>query len=202
MSALKFYDNVLTDEECDRLIELFESSDEKKAGSIGNQYGSTKDTNVKSSIQIDCNFNVDNEINSIVLPKLRTALRMYRNDFPSINHIEDWTITGGYTFQKFETENDGFKGWHTERTSTFPFCYRMLVWSLYLNDAAGTEFMHYDIVPAKKGRCAIWPSSWEYVHRSEQNRGLKYIMSGWCSYVLDPDLLQELYHLYENLSYR
>lgn len=201
MSALKFYDDVLTNEECDRLIELFESSDEKQIGSIGSRFGSGLNQEVKKSIQIDINFNSDNEINSIVLPKLKTAIDQYRNDFESINRIETWNITGNYTFQKFETEDDGFKGWHTERGSVFPFCYRMLVWSLYLNDAAGTEFMHYGVVPAKKGRCAIWPSSWEYMHRSEKNRGLKYIMSGWCSYVLDPSLVKDLYQLYENLSY-
>ena len=53
----------------------------------------------------------------------------------------------------------------------------------YLNDAkSGTEFMYYPNVKARKGRCVIWPSGWEYTHRGLPNKGIKYIVSGWMAY--------------------
>ena len=35
---------------------------------------------------------------------------------------------------------------------------------------------------SKKGRLVIWPASWTHFHRSEPNKGLKYIISGWYSF--------------------
>ena len=196
MSAIEYYDHALNPEECDRLIELFENSPYKTQGVTGSSYGNHINKDIKSSIQIDCNLSDQSdrsgEINKIIIPKLTSCMNEYSNKYTALSHISKWTLTGDYTFQKFETENDGFKGWHTEHGERFPFCYRMMVWTLYLNDAAGTEFMHYETVPAKKGRCAIWPSSWEYVHRSEANRNTKYILSGWMSYVLPMPLIEGL----------
>ena len=53
----------------------------------------------------------------------------------------------------------------------------------YLNDASGTEFMHFPTVDAIMGRCIIWPSAFTHMHRSAPNKGLKYIMSGWFSFI-------------------
>ena len=52
----------------------------------------------------------------------------------------------------------------------------------YLNDASGTEFMHYPTVRAKIGRCVIWPAGLTHMHKSQINKGLKYIISGWIGY--------------------
>ena len=39
--------------------------------------------------------------------------------------------------------------------------------------------MHYPTVRAKMGRCVIWPAGWTHFHRSQLNKGVKYIVSGW-----------------------
>ena len=53
----------------------------------------------------------------------------------------------------------------------------------YLNDAkSGTEFKHFSTVDAKMGRGIIWPATFTHMHRSESNKGLKYIVSGWMSF--------------------
>ena len=98
-------------------------------------------------------------------------------------HIFPGKFDDAFAFQKYETEEDGFKSWHTEAggsdTST-----RILAWMIYLNNAkSGTEFMHFPTIRAKTGRCIIWPAGFTHVHRSEPNKGLKYVISGWISYI-------------------
>ena len=95
-------------------------------------------------------------------------------------------------FQKFQYYGDGYKMWHTEHIPDEPMNKRVLVWMFYLNNAkSGTQFIHYPTVQAKKGRLIIWPSAFTHTHRSEPNKGLKYIMSGWISYV-NPDSYEKL----------
>ena len=60
---------------------------------------------------------------------------------------------------------------------------RVFVWGFYLNNAPGTEFMFYPNVSGKEGRCVIFPASFNYMHRSCPNKGIKYIVTGWISYV-------------------
>ena len=63
-----------------------------------------------------------------------------------------------------------------------PYSLRVLAWMFYLNDAkSGTEFLNYPKVKAKKGRGIVWPAFWTHVHRSEANKGVKYIVTGWGS---------------------
>ena len=87
------------------------------------------------------------------------------------------------SFKRFDNEEDGFKKWHCEQglgvTST-----RILVWQFYLNNAkSGTEFLYYPTVKSKAGRCVIWPASITHYHRSQPNKGVKYIISGWWSFI-------------------
>ena len=88
-----------------------------------------------------------------------------------------------YTFKKFEGEDAGFKTWHYEHGPNDTMSKRVLVWAFYLNDAPGTDFMFYPNVSGKEGRCVIFPASFNYMHRSCPNKGIKYIVTGWITYV-------------------
>ena len=97
------------------------------------------------------------------------------------DYVGRWHVDDIYTFKKYETKDDGFKIWHTEQTNGKSE--RLLVWMFYLNDAkSGTEFKHFSTVDAKMGRGIIWPATFTHMHRSESNKGLKYIVSGWMSF--------------------
>ena len=120
---------------------------------------------------------------NIFSPYLREGIIKYKKEYPvlDIDTMGSWKCDDVYTFKKYENDDDGFKIWHTEQGPTTPS--RILAWQFYLNNAeSGTEFMHYPTIRAIMGRLIIWPAAWTHFHRSEPNKGLKYIISGWHYY--------------------
>lgn len=181
-SFIEIYDNALTKRECGILISEFENSSHV-LGKSG--YGNTieYDPSIKKSIELkDIRFSDRSVISVIISKSLHTCMDKYTKKFTQLNDVNCWRWDDSYTFKKYETAEDGFKQWHTEHGSGGA-ALRMLVWAFYLNNAkSGTEFRSYPTVKAKEGRCVIWPSSFTHLHRSEPNKGLKYIVSGWVSF--------------------
>ena len=179
---IEIYDNVLTQQECDRLIYLFEKS-KKFPGVVVTDGIRTENFDVKKGSEIEeAKFSKGDSISNLIKPFLFSCIDRYAAKYTGLGHLSSWKYDDVYTFKKFESEDDGFKKWHTEH-GPLSISHRILVWMFYLNDAkSGTEFMHYPTVRAKMGRCIIWPASWSHIHRSAPNKGLKYIISGWISY--------------------
>ena len=186
-SYIGVYDNTLTKDQCSRLIELFELSDHKVSGRIGNQLSEfpVENTKVKKTVEIEgLRFDDDTEISKIIVNNLtETISKYYRKYFDSLSNIDSWVLEYNYNFQKYETEDCGYKDWHTEHGSSSYTLRRVMAWSIYLNDAkSGTEFVNYSTIKAKAGRCVIWPASWTHTHRSQKNKGIKYLTTGWISF--------------------
>ncbi len=110
-------------------------------------------------------------------------LSQYLKEYPDLDdNIASWEVEDDYSFQKYETESDGYKAWHCEAGSA-DTAKRILVWSFYLNNAkSGTEFRHFRTTRAKMGRSVIFPATWTHFHKSEPNKGLKYLITGWIKY--------------------
>jgi hypothetical protein len=172
------YDDALSSIECDKLISFFESSS-KRRGGVWNGNKMQIDNRIKKNIEVNV---AKVSTTPLIAKSLEKCCKKYCEEYFSINNIPKWSLLDDYTFQKLESEDDGYKQWHTEhgpgKTS-----HRILAWMFYLNDASGTEFMHFPTVDAIMGRCVIWPSAFTHMHRSAPNRGLKYIMSGWFSFI-------------------
>ena len=182
-SFIEIYDNALTKEECDILISEFEKSHKIK-GKILKGGNRTVDKKIKDSIELnDTFFSKSTLISSIISTRLDICLEKYKKkyseDIDTLHYIKRFD---NYTFKKFEGKDGGFKTWHCEHVQGDEAPKRVLVWSFYLNDAEGTEFKYYPTVRAKRGRCAIFPASFNYMHRSAPNKGIKYITTGWVSY--------------------
>ena len=179
------YDNALTKKECQILINQFENSP-KREGRSYSDGDLVVNEDQKKCIEVDnSSFSNKSVISRIINARLRECIDDYKKEYPSMdNFIAPWVIDNGYNVQKYETEEDGFKAWHTEAGGA-PTARRVLAWMFYLNDAkSGTEFINYPTVNAKMGRCVIWPASWTHIHRGVvPNKGLKYIVTGWASYV-------------------
>ena len=179
------YDNALTKEECQILINQFENSP-KREGRSYSDGDLVVNEDQKKCIEVeDSGFSNKTIISRIINERLRECIDKYKKEYPSIDEfIARWVIDNAYNFQKYETEEDGFKAWHTEAGGA-PTSNRVLAWMFYLNDAkSGTEFINYPTVNAKMGRCVIWPAGWTHVHKGVvPNKGLKYIVTGWASYV-------------------
>tara|TARA_R100000008_G_C3478911_1_gene112818 strand:+ start:81 stop:629 length:549 start_codon:yes stop_codon:yes gene_type:complete len=178
-SFIGIYDNTLTKQECDLLISQFEKSPQ--------DYG---DVYYEGRYQVrleqkKCKQLKDAQFSnrSIISNVLRTAVENYRSryekEYPPSRRGK---LDDLYAFKKFEAEDDGYKAWHCEASSSGT-AKRVLVWSFYLNDAkSGTEFLYYPTIRARMGRCVIFPAAWTHTHRSAPNKGLKYFVSGWISY--------------------
>ena len=180
-SYIECYDDALTKEECRTLISLFEKG-QKTPGYTYHHGERVVDSDIKKSLELDAlNLYDGSSLSAIVYRALAPCINKYQEKYNNLNNISFWECDSIFTFQKFESEHDGFKSWHTEQGAGTTN--RIAVWHFYLNDAkSGTEFMSYPTVNAKMGRCVIWPAGWTHVHRSAPNKGLKYIVSGWMSY--------------------
>ena len=183
-SFIEVYDNALSSHECNLLIDHFETSPQMD-GMCFLKGQIVKDPKAKKCIEIgDCFFSIENSVSKIIFSPLMKCLKKYKRKYPSIEYAANLGIDDHYNFKKFESKDDGFKVWHTEQGRSDLMSKRVLAWTFYINDAmSGTEFFHYPKVKAKKGRCVIWPAGFTHVHRSEKNKGLKYIISGWVSHM-------------------
>ena len=181
---IEIYDNALTKKECEILVSQFEKLD-KVDGTIVVEDQLVQRPDIKKCRQLEySNFSDKSIISNIVHPQLGKCLHKYFKKYGSLSTVGTWRCDDVYCFQKYESEDDGFKVWHCEHGGDPSTSSRLLAWMFYLNDAkSGTEFMHYSNVRAKRGRCVIWPAFWTHTHRGVvPNRGLKYIVTGWASY--------------------
>ena len=117
----------------------------------------------------------------MISPTLQKYTDKYIEKYIPLKHVKKWGVDDEFTLKKFEGEDDGFKVWHMEHSIHNP--YRILVWMFYLNDAqSGTEFFHHPNIESKKGRLVIWPAGWTHFHKSELNKGTKYIIMSYLHY--------------------
>jgi len=177
------YDNALSKKECEIIINQFEKS-EQGPGKIWRD-GIIQEVPAykKCKTLNDTNFDDRSIITNIVGNQLAKFIKRYDQEQPQLRKLCRWGLYQGYSIQKYETEDDGYKDWHAEAGSSGPPSNRILVWMFYLNNAkSGTEFMNYPTVRAKRGRCVIWPAGWTHVHRGAPNKGLKYIVTGWITF--------------------
>lgn len=184
MNFIEIYDECLSEEICLKLIQEFENSKHiegslySEDGSIEVNYSKKKDTEL-----FDCRFSNNNTTSKSIWNPLCDCIQKYADQYASLEYVNVARIDDRYNFQKYSTEEDGYKVWHTEHGSSGSST-RVLAWMIYLNDAiSGTEFMHFPTIKPKTGRCVIWPAGFTHVHRSEPNVGLKYLVTGWVSFV-------------------
>ena len=184
-SFIEVYDNEISLDDCQRLISLFEKYPNKGRGKVVYNGRNEQIDEIKKCIEIpDRYFSKGDVISNIIASYLKKIINEYMQKYSELNsdYVGRWHVDDIYTFKKYETKDDGFKIWHTEQTMGSASS-RVLVWMFYLNDAkSGTEFKYFPTVDAKMGRGIIWPATFTHMHRSESNKGLKYIVSGWMSF--------------------
>ena len=182
MNFIEIYDDALSSENCDKLIEYFNNNPQSEGMVTPNKYGRVRPDEKKSTELLDSLFSLHTFPFQCIFPTLNEYTDKYVEKYVPLQYMEKWGVDDEFTLKKFEGEDEGYKTWHTEHGFAKPK--RILVWMFYLNDAqSGTEFFHHPNVESKKGRLIIWPAGWTHHHKSELNKGTKYIMSGWYSFV-------------------
>ena len=179
------YDNYISEEECNKAIELFETQS-KFNKTINRMSGENAPITKKKDEQyFAAGENIDiwwDELKTLIFNydlawnnyALTTGAReSFGNDFKYTNIKIQKTLP-----------TEGYHIWHVEHNKGFHTEPRAFAFTIYLNDVeegGETEFLHFSKrVKPKKGRIVIWPGSFPYVHRGNPPlSGEKYIITSW-----------------------
>ena len=207
------FDNILSKDECKTIINKFDNVDNERHTKTIQSCSYKDQVNHLEGKQDDCSREVSKKCTQItfdlshkndifyhrfVKKAIQKSLPLYTKRYPFLKTGSDcceFHLTSLYNFQKY-TDGEGYYKLHCEQGPLAPF--RMLVWSLYLNDAkCGTEFTTQKrVVKPKTGRMAIWPASWTHPHRGiTPNKGLKYILTGWWNF--EPQFKDNNLYIYD-----
>ena len=179
------YDNYITEQECNRAIEVFEQQ-----AKLRNTLNRQSFEQVPVSIKQDQQFFANGRNIEIWHDELKVLMANFNMAF---KHYEETTGVGSYlgtdlhyTSLKIQTTlpTEGYHVWHVEHGKGYENEARALVYSIYLNDVEDggeTEFLNFSKrVKPKKGRIVIWPAGFPYVHRGNPPlSGEKYILTSW-----------------------
>jgi len=172
------YDNVITTEHCQKLIECFKiNAHYQKQSELSAQ--ARKDLCVYVS-DIDGGRDYMDEIHDALHPFVNN----YIKDYPVLENVS----LSSYVVKLQETNpSGGYHVWHYE-SSAWNVKNRVLVWTIYLNDiedGGETEFIYQSKrIKPKKGSLLIFPAGFTHTHRGNPPlKDTKYIATGW--YVLN-----------------
>jgi hypothetical protein len=194
--------NLLSDEFCKDLIELFEKSNLKHKGTsyvVNNGLvEKVKENTTKKSTDISIypGFIEDAEergetewveyiqyINS----KLEKGLDSYIEEHIELDNIQRFHLEG-YNIQRY-LPGEGFFNWHCENPGYTKGGDRVLAWMVYLNDVdgGGTQFKAQNHTEkAEAGKFVIWPAFWTHFHKGQISKTqTKYIITGWYKHIND-----------------
>lgn len=184
MHGLEVYDNLLTAEQCQQLIDYFNDDDNRKPGLMF-QHGEAVNSPGKRSTDLACQFfnPPDDRYNAIISPAVNHMVISIKEKYPFLDYCDKWQVFPYYNIQYY-TDDEGFFYYHCEQGTNRPN--RMMAWMLYLNNAqCGTEFPYQEVeLKALQGRGAMWSAAWTHPHKGvTPNVGDKYIVTGWCEFI-------------------
>jgi hypothetical protein len=169
---------------CDDLINLFETSKNKRPG----QSSRGIDKTIKDSLDLIIN---ESEIKNHLCLKLYfqemiKCLILYKTKYKYCNlHMNSWGLEENFNIQKYEPKQ-AYHLWHTE-TSGIITGKRHLVFMTYLNDVkkgGETEWYYQKIkIKPEKGLTVVWSADWTFTHKGHTTIDEdKYIITGWYEY--------------------
>ena len=136
MNFIEIYDDALLSEECLSLIKQFENSDNIIDGGFTDDNNNfyVDHTKKKDIELLGLKFSDQSSISKILWNPLCNCLQEYSKKYQCLNYIHVGKIDDKYNFQKYSSEEDGYKSWHTEHGAGVNSS-RVLAWMFYLNDA-------------------------------------------------------------------
>ena len=183
------FDNILSEDFCDEIIEWFEELDQSiikspqeqayrdavcvRDGRGLNGRGNRKDVSYFADIE---NAKFENNLRGLI----NDCAKEYITEYPNVGeyHLSNKSLK----IQK-TPPHGGYHVWHHEHS--YDHLARILVWTAYLNDIpegeGETEFLYQGLkVKPKKGRVCLFPSAYTHLHRGNPPYSCdKYIATGW-----------------------
>ena len=106
MNFIEIYDDALSSEKCDKLIDYFNKSPQME-GVVGD--GIEVDPTQKQSTELKNSYFTSHEIVSrLISPTLREYTEKYAEKYIPLKNMEKWGVDDGFTLKKFEGEDEGF----------------------------------------------------------------------------------------------
>jgi hypothetical protein len=175
------FDNVLSEELCDKILKEYETSGEWANTQIGAEGTVDKLIRNCKEIHLSCdeilgrNYEVRTEIDNMVHKCVSNIIQKYRE----IHKDFSIDIDTGYNLLKYD-EGD----FYIEHTDSFKQQQRSLSCSLQLNDDyTGGEFAFFGkevLIRSKKGSAIVFPSNFMYPHEiMPVIRGTRYSIITW-----------------------
>lgn len=190
------FENILSDEFCDSIIEWFEDFDsnvihspeelvKKNTSGVRDGRGSNG-----RGMRKDISYFADTEsapFEHTLRGLLNDCAKEYITEYPNLGeyHLSNRSLK----IQK-TPPHGGYHVWHHEHG--YDFFSRVLVWTAYLNDVpegeGETEFLYQGLkVNPKKGRVCLFPAAYTHLHRGNPPYSCdKYIATGW--FLAQPNL--------------
>lgn len=185
-------ENVLSEIDCQEIIEKFNNDDRKYSGTVGSIHKRVN-TSLKKSKDLSISLHSDwKKHDEMIYEIFNHHLNLYfQNLDKKFGKIIPYSIVDlniktfkdlGYIVRSYE-EGEGYYHWHNDFVLTLENGLRLFTFILYLNDveAGGeTEFIDGTIITPKTGKILIFPTSWYLVHRGKMPKtSVKYIITGW-----------------------
>lgn len=178
---IRTYDNVLTKQQCQHLIDKFEDSPDQQVKTLRENHMSFTEINISM-------FADWKPYSDIIFPKFRELIDKYVKDV-KIDDIKQWPERFGFEqlrFKKYEPDGqDEFKT-HVDVTD-YNSARRFLVFFMYLNnnDGGETTFPDYDIkIKPQAGKVLVFPPLWTFRHAGQKPINQpKYIIGSYLHYV-------------------
>jgi hypothetical protein len=198
--TIGIFDNVFTKDECNALMDRFETahkeglSYEGKSGGTGvNKFKKSNDYNI-----LGTGNDVDISLSDLVMAKFNSSIDNYLSTFPYRENYNHNRLVYGNTYypllqmQKYDKGKGHYNAWHVEVEGTGSMM-RAFVFILYLNDVSEggeTGFLFKEEgeddffkVKPKQGTLIIHPASWPYIHKGYMPKSSdKYILTTWLQY--------------------
>jgi hypothetical protein len=175
------YENVLSEDDCKNIIDLFEND----LNHAVDENGDTQFAKDKMERYDYQKFYQANDTSNLIVLKVNKALdkciSLYAEEFWTIKQLK--ATSSVIKIQKTPPRG-GYHVWHCEQDSK-KMQGRILTWTIYLNDIPSgegeTEFLWQGLrVQPKAGAGSISPAAFTHTHRGNPVYSCdKYIATGW-----------------------
>lgn len=187
---IRVFDNTLSKEFCEELIETYENHPGKDLGLTGGGYKPTVKNCVDLYISNQEDLrDLDNRLHETLSPYVQQYVRELEEQasakFEDMHPFPtDVVRDSGYNMKKYEP-NEGKFNWHSDNLTTIAGNVRLIGIIWYLNDVQEggyTEFFDGTKIQPATGRLLLFPATWTYPHRGVVAPTKKYIITSFLSY--------------------
>lgn len=175
------YENILSKEECNNIIESFENDLKNKIDDNGDKQFFRDKMERYDYQKFYPSSDKLNKIVTVINNALDKCIALYAEEFWIVRQLKATSLN--IKLQKTPPKG-GYHVWHCEQDN-IKIADRVLSWTIYLNDIPDgegeTEFLWQGLrVKPKAGTVCIFPAAFTHTHRGNPVYSCnKYIATGW-----------------------